>query len=150
MKTSLIILTTFLSFMVNTASACDNTKHSKLIYLKGVASELERSSNTERKLNVKRALEKGTNKKVVKLLRDFRALNKKLIKTDKRDSKIAKKYLVGYSKLENRADKFAIVAGTSEGIGACMSECADYFPGTGGGNGINRAACKIGCLVHGG
>lgn len=37
-----------------------------------------------------------------------------------------------------------------QGIAGCMSDCADAFPGVGGGNTVNRIVCKAACLVHGG
>lgn len=144
---SLLILCSVL--IANTGHACKEGNQTKWIYMKGVVTEIEQNAKTKRLLNPRRAIKMAVDKKVVDLVTDFRGLNKKLINAKTGNNKLAKKYLTRYSKLERRADSFAARSGGSEGIGACMSECGDYFPGTGGGNGVNRVACKIGCLVHG-
>lgn len=150
MKRYLTLLTLICALLANTSHACKEANQNEWIYIKGVVSEIERSPNTKRRLNPKLETKKATDKNIVELVSKFRRLNKRLIKAKSGNNRMAKKYLARYSKLERRADDFVAAGGSSEGIGACMSECGDYFPGSGGGNGVNRAACKIGCLVHGG
>lgn len=67
------------------------------------------------------------------------------------DSSKVDLYLGNYKKLNKDLNIFANGISTAEGgIAQCMGACDDEYPGVGGGNGINRAACKTGCLVHGG
>jgi len=145
---TLIVLISVL--LTQTSYAQKKTYQHNWIYLKGVVSEIVKSPKTKRIPSLKLAREKNVDKKVIEMVARFVRLNKAVYKLKKGNNKQAKKYFTHYRKLERSVDSFAAARDNDEGIGACMSECADYFPGIGFGNGINRAACKIACLVHGG
>jgi len=84
-----------------------------------------------------------------KLVKRYKRLNKRVLNDD--GTQKANTYVVQYAKLNRDLDIFAAGPGGAEGgIASCMGDCGDEFPGVGGGAGVNRAACKIACLVHGG
>lgn len=86
--------------------------------------------------------------KVKRVLNEAQALMKKIVATQGRmSSSQYQKFQRQVSQIEQKLAAPGIV---DEGIGGCMLECADSFPGHGGGNGINRVLCKAACLVHGG
>lgn len=146
---SIMMLTTIL--VTNTSHACKGGNQNKWIYLKGVVSEIEKNPKIRRLINTKRVMKTSVSKEALALMTKLTKLNQKVMNTKSANNKRSKKHIIQYSKIERQADKFAAAGGDeTQGIGACMSECGDYFPGTGGGSGINRVACKIGCLAHGG
>ena len=58
-------------------------------------------------------------------------------------------------KLETRLKGVYVTSYSLSGSGAaesqfseCYKDCHNSFPGTGGGNGFNRFACKIGCFAE--
>ena len=103
-------------------------------------------ANTKHKLRKTKSV-KGKQKR--ELVQRYESLNKRLMSAS--DTTPATGYLVRYAKLNEDLDAFANASGGAEGgIASCMGACDDEYPGLGGGAGINRAACKIGCLVHGG
>ncbi|GHA17923.1 hypothetical protein GCM10008090_29560 [Arenicella chitinivorans] len=103
-------------------------------------------ANTKHKLRKTKQV-KGKQKR--ELVKRYKSLNKRLMSAG--DTVPATGYIVRYARLNDDLNAFANGPGGAEGgIASCMGACDDEYPGVGGGAGVNRAACKIGCLVHGG
>lgn len=120
----------------------------KWSYLKKEAKKV-RKTKEFKNTAPKRITKTEDNAEAVKLIKKFRRLNRKILKTKIGSDKLAQAYVRRYLLIETHADSLANAGGSSEGKGACMKECGDNFPGTGGGNGANRLACKLSCLILG-
>ena len=146
------LLTTSFTFGVTKVDSKEelsiNYETIKWQYLKHEA-ELARESKTFKKIAPKRVYPSPQNKRAIALIKKFRKLNKKIVRTNQGSQELAASYVAQYSQIESQADSLANVGGSAEGKGACMKECGDNFPGVGGGNGANRIACKLSCSVLG-
>lgn len=85
--------------------------------------------------------------KIQRLALQAEGLLKKIAQTQGRMSE--RQYKTFQRQLDDMNQQLAAPGIVDEGIGGCMRECADNFPGSGGGNGVNRIVCKFACLVHG-
>ena len=120
----------------------------KLMELKKQAKKAKRSKSFNPSKQTG-AGQTNTNKQAKLLNTRFNKLNRKIINTKKADEQLIASFVAQYNEIETQADSFANASGTSEGKGKCMKECGTCFPGTGGGNGANRLACKLSCLILG-
>lgn len=91
---------------------------------------------------------KARKAKIRKVIGEAQGLMKKIAATQGRMSKT--QYQKFQRQIGQIEQKLAAPGLVNKGIGGCMVECADSFPGVGGGNGVNRVLCKAACLVHGG
>lgn len=108
-----------------------------------------KGSEQYKRLSPKAVRKSSAAKAQKKLVKKFRRLNRKVIQARSGDKAMASVFVGQYQEIENQIDQFGVDGDTLEGKGACMKECADNFPGTGGGNGANRIACKLSCLILG-
>lgn len=149
---SLFFFTSLLSLKVGAQLPVENLtlNYEKIewSYLKEDASKA-RKSKAFRKLSKKKIEKADLNKRERKVIKRFRKLTRQVVNTKQGSDDLAQGFVRRYVQVENEIDGLTSAGGTSEGKGACMKECADSFPGTGGGNGANRIACKLSCLVLG-
>lgn len=148
-KLSKVILFSLFVATINSgvANAKDESKRvspNKVSMLE-LKKELKRAK-TKHKVGKAKAVQ---DKRKRELVKRYKTLNKRVMSAPNTANTEA--YIVRYAKLNKELDAFANGPGGAEGgIASCMGACDDEYPGLGGGAGMNRAACKFACLVHGG